>query len=134
MNNNISLSYIYDVQFTNTMLEFNRSKRTGLKVADQEISIIARALSHPARIEILRILAKQGECTCSQIEKELSYYAQSTVSQHLGYLRKAELLLAFIDGNKSLYQINWIRFAKFHKDYSAMYASFRSDYAKVVYS
>lgn len=116
------------------MVEFNRSKRTGLKVADQEISGIARALSHPARIEILRILAKQGECNCSQIEKELSYYAQSTVSQHLGYLRKVDLIMGTIIGNKSIYQINWIRFAKFHKDYNAMYAGFRRDYAKVVYS
>jgi DNA-binding transcriptional ArsR family regulator len=114
------------------MIEFNRSKRAGLKVSDQEISIIARALSHPARIEILRILSKQGECICSQIEKELPYYAQSTVSQHLGYLRKADLIMGTIDGNKSYYQINWIRFAKFHKDYLAMYSNFKADFSKVV--
>ncbi len=65
----------------------------------------ARALSHPARITILNILAERNTCICGQIVDVLPL-AQSTVSQHLGELKKCGLIMGEIDGPRSCYCIN----------------------------
>ncbi|MDR1919391.1 MAG: metalloregulator ArsR/SmtB family transcription factor, partial [Tannerellaceae bacterium] len=51
----------------------------------------AKALSHPARILILRFLSKQTCCYCGDIV-EVFPIAQSTVSQHLKELKNAGLI------------------------------------------
>ncbi len=57
----------------------------------------AKALSHPARIEILRVLAKKKTCVCGEVVDELPL-AQSTVSQHLKALKEAGLIKGIVDG------------------------------------
>ena len=51
---------------------------------DDDIANIMRALGHPVRLEILRILAtqQQGQCCCADVTDSLTL-AQSTVSQHI---------------------------------------------------
>jgi len=71
-----------------------------LKLAD-----FAKAISHPARIEILRILAQKNICMCGEIVLEIPL-AQSTVSQHLKELKSAGLISGTIDGPKSCYCLN----------------------------
>jgi len=72
---------------------------------EQDIALMAKALSHPARIQILKILAKQNECICGEIV-EILPLAQSTVSQHLKALQEAGLIQGTIDGPRSCYCIN----------------------------
>ncbi len=72
---------------------------------------MAKSLSHPARIQILRILAEKNTCICGEIV-EILPLAQSTVSQHLLELKKAGLVKGTIDGAKSCYCIDWENFKK----------------------
>lgn len=65
--------------------------------ADTDLALLAKALGHPARIRIIRHLAKRTSCMCGDIVKELPL-AQSTVSQHLKVLKNAGLIHGEIDG------------------------------------
>ena len=77
----------------------------------KEISIadLAKAISHPARISILKMLANRDSCICGKIV-EVMPLAQSTVSQHLKELKKAGLVKGTIDGQKSCYCIDRKKF------------------------
>ena len=54
--------------------------------ADEELAAFAKALGHPVRVRILRMLASRDARMCSHIVDELPL-AQSTVSEHLRILR-----------------------------------------------
>ncbi len=81
---------------------------------DVRLSDLAKALSHPARIAILRVLAKKGECICGELVSDLPL-AQSTVSQHLKALKEIDLIRGEIDGPRTCYCINWSTVREFHK-------------------
>ncbi|MEX0685002.1 MAG: metalloregulator ArsR/SmtB family transcription factor [Balneolales bacterium] len=66
---------------------------------------IARALGHPARIAILKILAERETCFCGDIT-ELLPLAQSTVSQHLKALKTAGLIQGEVGGVRTCYCLN----------------------------
>jgi ArsR family transcriptional regulator len=61
--------------------------------ADEELATFAKALGHPVRVRILRMLAGKDARMCSHIVDELPL-AQSTVSEHLRILRTAGLVRA----------------------------------------
>lgn len=66
---------------------------------------IAKALGHPARIAILKILAARTTCFCGDITNMLPL-AQSTVSQHLKTLKSAGLITGEIEGVRTCYCLN----------------------------
>ncbi len=66
---------------------------------------IAKALGHPARIAILKILAKRNTCFCGDITEVLPL-AQSTVSQHLKALKSAGLIKGEVEGVRTCYCLN----------------------------
>jgi ArsR family transcriptional regulator len=66
---------------------------------------IAKALAHPERIAILKILAQRNACFCGDIT-ELLPLAQSTVSQHLKALKSAGLITGTVEGVKTCYCLN----------------------------
>ncbi len=70
-----------------------------------ELADIAKALSHPARIKILKILAQENVCMCGEIVDMLPL-AQATVSQHLKELKRVGLISGEIEGPKTCYCIN----------------------------
>ncbi|MCU0338793.1 MAG: metalloregulator ArsR/SmtB family transcription factor [Spirosomaceae bacterium] len=82
--------------------------------AADEIALadLAKAISHPARIAILKILAQQESCICGQIVEGLPL-AQATVSQHLKELKAVGLIKGTIEGKTSCYCINWEMFNQF---------------------
>jgi ArsR family transcriptional regulator, arsenate/arsenite/antimonite-responsive transcriptional repressor len=82
------------------------TKSTEFPPKDQQIAAVAKALSHPARVAILRALAKRGTCICGEIVEVLPL-AQSTVSQHLKDLKESGLVAGEVDGTKSCYCIDW---------------------------
>lgn len=72
--------------------------------ADDELAAFAKAVSHPVRVQILRMLARKEARQCSQIVDELPL-AQSTVSEHLRILRAAGLVQANERGPRVAYCI-----------------------------
>jgi len=90
---------------------------------DREISLaeFARALAHPARIAILKTLAQRNTCICGEIVDVLPL-AQSTVSQHLGELKKAGLIHGEIEGPRSCYCINHERLREFSESFYELIA------------
>lgn len=76
-----------------------------------ELSILAKALGHPARIAIIEYLLKVDACICGDIVNELPL-SQPTVSQHLKELKNAGLIKGNIEGNSICYCINKTGFEK----------------------
>ena len=62
---------------------------------------VAKALGHPGRLEILRILAGRA-CICGDIVERMPL-SQSTVSQHLKELKKVGLIRGEIEGPRICY-------------------------------
>jgi len=63
---------------------------------------LAKALGHPARIAILRLLSERNTCICGDIT-DLLPLAQSTVSQHLKALKTAGLIKGEVEGVRTCY-------------------------------
>ncbi len=74
--------------------------------ADDELAKLAKAIGHPARVRILRLLSRKEARVCSQIVDELPL-AQSTVSEHLRILKDAGLVRSSQDGPRVGYCINF---------------------------
>jgi ArsR family transcriptional regulator len=72
--------------------------------ADDELAALAKALGHPARVQILRLLTRKSACICGSIVDELDL-AQSTVSQHLKVLKESGLIRGDVDGPRVCYCI-----------------------------
>lgn len=72
--------------------------------ADEELALLCKALGHPARVKILRILLSRNACICGDIVDELPL-AQSTVSQHLKVLKEAGLIRGDVEGARVCYCI-----------------------------
>ena len=79
---------------------------------DEELAGYARALSHPARVKILRFLLERDDCMAGEIMSELPL-AQSTVSQHLKVLREAGLIHGEVDGTRICYCADVSRIQRF---------------------
>jgi ArsR family transcriptional regulator len=92
-----------------------QNKKAEFSEADQKMADLAKALSHPARVAILRILAQRSSCVCGEIVEVLPL-AQSTVSQHLKELLQANLIKGTVDGLKSCYCINQETLTDFSKE------------------
>jgi len=69
---------------------------------DAALARYAKALGHPVRVAIVRLLLRRESCVCGEIVGELPL-AQSTVSQHLKQLKEAGLIRGEIDGPRVCY-------------------------------
>jgi DNA-binding transcriptional ArsR family regulator len=87
---------------------------------DQELAAFAKALGHPARVAILKVLAQKNECVCGQLVDVLPL-AQSTVSQHLKALKEAGLINGTVEGTNSCYCINWKAFSSFKDEFNYLF-------------
>jgi len=70
-----------------------------------DLAKFAKALAHPTRVEILRLLSTQSCCFTGDLV-EILPIAQSTVSQHLKELKNAGLIQGEINPPKIKYCIN----------------------------
>lgn len=82
------------------------NKKQEFSADDVALAEFAKALSHPARVAILRTLAEKQMCICGEIVEVLPL-AQATVSQHLKELKNAGLITGEIEGVRSCYCIHW---------------------------
>lgn len=102
-----------------------QNKKEEFKKSDLELADFAKAISHPARVAILKTISKKNMCICGEIVDVLPL-SQSTVSQHLKELLKSGLIHGTIDGTKSCYCINWKAFAKFANEFNDFFNSAKS--------
>lgn len=72
------------------------------EAADEELAMLTKAIGHPIRVQILRILQRRTTCVCGDLVDELPV-AQSTVSQHLKVLKEAGLIRGEVDGPRVCY-------------------------------
>jgi len=80
-----------------------------------ELAELARGLSHPHRLRIIKILAElpsENQCMVSSIVEQLPI-AQSTVSQHLKVLKETGWIEGRIDGPRVCYCIKEDLFSKY---------------------
>ncbi len=103
-------------------------KDTEFPEADQRLADVAKALGHPARIAILRLLAKRGTCICGEIVEDLPL-SQSTVSQHLKALKEAGLIRGEIEGPRTCYCLDAEAFEAAAAALSALTAGIKRDAA-----
>lgn len=70
-----------------------------------ELAELAKAIGHPARVQILRQLLTSDTCQAGDIFEKLPI-SQSTASQHLKVLRKAGLIVGCADGQRMCYCVD----------------------------
>ncbi|MFT5681113.1 MAG: DNA-binding transcriptional ArsR family regulator [Myxococcota bacterium] len=70
--------------------------------ANAHLARLAKAIAHPARVAILRLLVRHEGCIVGDIVDQLPL-AQSTVSQHLKKLKAAGLIRGEVDGPRICY-------------------------------
>ena len=69
-----------------------------------EITKKLKALAHPARLKIMENLLKR-ECCVGDMQKCISL-SQPNVSQHLGVLKEADIIVGRREKNKICYKIS----------------------------
>lgn len=72
---------------------------------DIKLSAFAKAMGHPVRIQILRLLNSQACCYTGDLTEQIPL-AQSTISQHLKALKNAGLIQGEIQPPKVKYCLN----------------------------
>lgn len=93
---------------------------------ENKIAKYAKALAHPARIAILKILLQKQACICGDIVEEIPL-SQSTVSQHLKELKEAGLIKGDIDGARVCYCIDQKEWQAAQLYLNQLFDSFKSN-------
>jgi ArsR family transcriptional regulator, arsenate/arsenite/antimonite-responsive transcriptional repressor len=81
------------------------TKTDSFTIHQNEVSLLFKALGHPARVAILEYLMSVDTCICGDIVNVLPL-AQPTVSQHLRELKNAGIIKGSISGNAICYCID----------------------------
>jgi DNA-binding transcriptional ArsR family regulator len=106
------------------------TKSEGFTLQENKLAKYAKALGHPARIAILKLLASKATCQCGDIVEELPL-SQSTVSQHLKELKDAGLIRGEIEGAKVCYCIDPKEWQAARASLNKLFESFRGDSCKI---
>ena len=99
------------------------AKTEEFTVKDNKVAKYAKALGHPARIAILRLLVKKQACVCGDMVDELPL-SQSTVSQHLKELKDVGLIKGDITGKSVCYCIDEKSWLEAKESLSVLFESF----------
>jgi DNA-binding transcriptional ArsR family regulator len=102
------------------------TKSDEFTVRDNRVANYAKALAHPARIAILRLLIKRQACVCGDIVDELPL-SQSTVSQHLKELKEVGLIKGDIEGKSVCYCINELAWKEAKEDLDLLFEAFTNN-------
>lgn len=112
----LPLDSITDITYRkNTMTSILQTDSANPVVPGMEEATFARlckALGHPARLQIIRHLKAIDHCLCGELVGLLPL-AQSTVSQHLKYLKEAGLIKGQVEGPCTCYCLDRDMLAKF---------------------
>ena len=74
-------------------------------LSNEQLAAIAKALAHPARMQIIRLLLSKTSCIGGEITNEVGL-AQSTVSEHLRILKAAGVVAGEIEHPRVCYSLN----------------------------
>ena len=64
-----------------------------------------QTLSHPVRLQLLKILATRADCICGEVV-EIGSLSQTTVLNHLRALQRAGFVQGELEGPKRCYWLN----------------------------
>ena len=97
---------------------------------DSDLANVMRALGHPVRLSILRILAEQGreDCCCTDVTQCLPL-AQSTVSQHIKVLLDAGLVERHAKGTRNCYSLRADRLEAMRSACAGLFTGLTADNA-----
>lgn len=101
------------------------SKSLSYTSEEEVLAAISKALAHPVRLRILKLLAGQACCFTGELTG-LIPMAQSTISQHLKVLKKAGLIQGGIRPPKVKYCIKRERWEQAKELFGAFF-DFESD-------
>ena len=79
---------------------------------EERLGRLCKALGHPVRVRIVRLLLSIDSCFCGDIVESLPL-VQSTVSQHLKVLKDAGIVVGTIDGPRTCYCLDREALAEF---------------------
>lgn len=115
------------LQYTLNDMAYSKSEQ--FSNGEQQTAVIAKSLAHPARVAILKVLAKYQSCLCGEIVAELPL-SQSTVSQHLKELRSSGLIKAKQEGPAVVYSIDMDALKKAEKRVNKLFRKVRANMSK----
>jgi ArsR family transcriptional regulator len=92
-----------------------RDKPVDNNLTDEDVALVAKALSHPVRIQIIRLLLSKKTCIGGDIVDVVGL-AQSTVSEHLRILKASGIITGEITRPRVCYSLNPLRLNHF-KDF-----------------
>lgn len=81
------------------------SKTDSFSEKHNDLAVLFKALSHPARVAIIEYLLSVESCICGDIVEQLPL-AQPTVSQHLKELKNASIIKGSVEGTAICYCLN----------------------------
>jgi DNA-binding transcriptional ArsR family regulator len=110
------MSYVCDIRIK------QMNKAENFDESLQKLARVAKVLSHPARLAILKYLAETKTCISGDISDFIPL-GRTTVSQHLKELKDAGLIKGDIDGLKINYCLNCPNI----KTYVSMFEEFFQD-------
>jgi len=93
----------------------------------QELSAIAKALSHPARIAIIQLLAEKKEIRTGNISIGLPI-SRTTVTQHLKALKNMGIIKGKIDGLSIHYCLDMKKLSQIKKEMNNFFENAISDF------
>ncbi len=90
-----------------------------VELDDEQLAEVAKALGHPVRVRIMRLLVERRACVTGDLVAELPV-GQSTVSEHLRILREAGLVQGEVEGPRTSYCVSPDGLAAFKHAVSAL--------------
>ncbi|MBG0859047.1 MAG: helix-turn-helix transcriptional regulator [Bacteroidales bacterium] len=94
-------------------------KRNKFSREDIRVARFAKAMSHPARVAVLRMLAAKEACYFNEISKKIPL-AGSTVSQHMYELKRAGIVQDSYEPPRIKYSIDsrkWKQARRYFRDF-----------------
>lgn len=88
--------------YRNIAIDMGISKTDLYNAETLRIAELAKALGHPARVQIINQLVTLKTCVCGELVNEVGL-AQSTISQHLKELKAVGLIKGTITGTNVCY-------------------------------
>ena len=98
------------------------AKTTVFTSSQQQLARVAKALSHPARVAIIQLLASKTTCISGDIAAELPL-SRTTVTQHLQELKALDLIRGEIEGLTVCYCLNTELLREVQQQFAAFFAA-----------
>ena len=93
--------------------------------AQNELAVMGKAFSHPARVAIIQHLLNANACINSDLVEELGL-AQATISQHLRELKDIGIIQGTIEGSRMNYCINPVRWAEIRDRFNEIFNQYHT--------